>query len=123
MAIVYAKTKNVKYATRTNYVNIIHISVPADRIVTSWLDMCYTMHYPELLSSLNYYKIICHYKVTNRDKIKAFYLLDKKNNVFVITLYYIASDNVFRQVNIIKRLLKINRAKFCNFFVVNSMKI
>ena len=74
MAIVYAKTKNAKYATRTNYVNIIHISVPADRIVTSWLDMCYTMHYPELLSSLKYYKIICHYKVTNRDKIKAFYM-------------------------------------------------
>ena len=74
MAIVYAKTKNAKYATRTNYVNIIHNSVPADRIVTSWLDMCYTMHNPELLSSLNYYKIICHYKVTNRDKIKAFYI-------------------------------------------------
>ena len=32
------------------------------------------MHYPELLSSLKYYKIICHYKVTNRDKIKAFYI-------------------------------------------------
>ena len=30
------------------------------------------MHYPELLSSLKYYEIICHYKVTNRDKIKAF---------------------------------------------------
>ena len=44
MAIVYAKTENAKYATRTNYFNIIHISVPADRIVTSWLDMCYTMH-------------------------------------------------------------------------------
>ena len=47
MAIVYAKTKNAKYATRKNYFYIIHISVPADRIVTSWLDMCYTMHYPE----------------------------------------------------------------------------
>ena len=72
MAIVYAKTKKAKYAARTNYFNIIHISVPADRIVTSWLDMCFTMHYPELLSSLKYYEIICHYKVTNRDKIKAF---------------------------------------------------
>ena len=72
MAIVYAKTKNAKYATRTKYFYIIHISVPADRIVTSWLDMCYTMHYSELLSSLKYYKIICHYKVTNRDRIKAF---------------------------------------------------
>ena len=72
MAIVYAKTKKAKYAARTNYFNKIHISVPADRIVTSWLDMCYTMHYPELLSSLKYYEIICHYKVTNRDKIKAF---------------------------------------------------
>ena len=72
MAIVYAKTKNAKYATRTKYFYIIHILVPADRIVTSWLDMCYTMHYPELLSSLKYYKIICHYKVTNRDRIKAF---------------------------------------------------
>ena len=72
MAIVYAKTKKAKYAARTNYFNKIHISVPADRIVTGWLDMCYTMHYPELLSSLKYYEIICHYKVTNRDKIKAF---------------------------------------------------
>ena len=72
MAIVYSKTKNAKYATRTNYFNIMHISVPTDTIVTSWLDMCYTMHHTELLSSLKYYKIICHYKVTNRDKIKAF---------------------------------------------------
>ena len=72
MAIVYAKTKKAIYAARTNYFNKIHISVPADRIVTGWLDMCYTMHYPELLSSLKYYEIICHYKVTNRDKIKAF---------------------------------------------------
>ena len=54
MATVYAKTKNAKYAARTIYFNIIHISVPADRIVTSWLDMCYTMHHPELLSSLKY---------------------------------------------------------------------
>ena len=44
--------------------NKIHILVPADRKVTGWLDMCYTMHYPELLSSLKYYEIICHYKVT-----------------------------------------------------------
>ena len=72
MAIVYAKTKKAKYAARTNCFNKIHISVPADRIVTGWLDMCYTMHYPELPSSLKYYEIICHYKVTNRDKIKAF---------------------------------------------------
>ena len=54
MAIVYAKTKNAKYAARTNYINIIHISVPADRIVISWLDMYYTMHHPELLPSLKY---------------------------------------------------------------------
>ena len=54
MAMVYAKTKNAKYAARKNYINIIHISVPADRIVTSWLDMCYMMHHPELLSSLKY---------------------------------------------------------------------
>ena len=47
MAIEYAKTKKAKYAARTNYFNKIHISVPADRIVTGWLDMCYTMHYPE----------------------------------------------------------------------------
>ena len=72
MAIVYAKTKRAKYAARTNCFNKIHISVPADRIVTGWLDMCYTMHYPELPLSLKYYEIICHYKVTNRDKIKAF---------------------------------------------------
>ena len=72
MAIVYAKTKKAKYAARTNCFNKMHISVPADRIVTGWLDMCYTMHYPELPSSLKYYEIICHYKVTNRDKIKAF---------------------------------------------------
>ena len=38
MAIVYAKTKKAKYAARTNYFNKIHISVPADRIVTGWLD-------------------------------------------------------------------------------------
>ena len=63
------------YAARTNYVNVIHISVPADRIVKSWLDMCYTMHHSELLSSLKYCKIICHYKVTNRDK-RFLYLLD-----------------------------------------------
>ena len=72
MAIIYAKTKKAKYAARTNYLNKMHISVPADRIVTGWLDMCYTMHYPELLSSLKYYEIIYHYKVTNRDKIEAF---------------------------------------------------
>ena len=87
MAIVYAKTKNAKYVARTNYFNIIHISVLADRIVTSWLDMCYTMHYPELLSSLKYYEIICHYKVTNRDKIKAFcicWMSTKKTEVMAI---------------------------------------
>ena len=72
MAIIYAQTKNAKYAARTNYFCLIHISVSADRIVTSWLDMCYTMHYSELLSSLKYYEIICHYKVTNTDIIKAF---------------------------------------------------
>ena len=71
MAIIYAQTKNAKYAARTNYFNIIHISVPADRIVTSWLDMCFTMYHPELLSSLKYYEIICHYKVTNTHIIKA----------------------------------------------------
>ena len=93
MAIVYAKTKNAKYATRKNYFNIIHISVPADRIVTSWLDMCYTKHYPELLSSLKYYKIICYYKVTNRDKIKAFCICwmyvngFTKKNIFYISRY------------------------------------
>ena len=54
MAIVYSKIKNAKYATRTNYFNIMHISVPTDRIVTSWLDMCFTIHHPELLSSLKY---------------------------------------------------------------------
>ena len=32
----------------------MHISVPTDRIVTSWLDMCYTIHHTELLSSLKY---------------------------------------------------------------------
>ena len=31
MAIVYSKTKNAKYAARTNYFNIIHISVRACR--------------------------------------------------------------------------------------------
>ena len=36
MAIVYAKTKKAKYAARTNYFNKIHISIPADRIVTGW---------------------------------------------------------------------------------------
>ena len=72
MAIIYAQTKNAKYAARTNYFYIIHISVPADRIVTSWLAVCYTLHHLELLSSLKYYEIICHYKVINTDKIKAF---------------------------------------------------
>ena len=43
MAIIYAQTKNTKYAARTNYFYIIHISVPADRIVTSWLDMCFLL--------------------------------------------------------------------------------
>ena len=68
MAIVYSKTKNAKYAARTNYFNIIYISVPADRIATRWLDMCYTMHHPKLLSSLKYYEIICHYIVQTEIK-------------------------------------------------------
>ena len=84
MAIVYAKTKKAKYAARTNCFNKMHISVPADRIVTGWLDMCYTKHYPELPSSLKYYEIICHYKVTNRDKIKAFCICWKINKLPVL---------------------------------------